>query len=1079
MRSRLLAFVVAIGVIGIACGIVFAQGKSEKNSPAHSSSAAPQVTASSGSVASETVESDEDESADLPRIARGHISMKDYFAARDRQVSVQRGVDDLVQQPTARAQAIRKMAVQEQAVQQRALETQQKLRTGQAVRSAATLAAGTVPTWTPIGPAPIPNGQTNGVQVPVSGRVTAMAVDPTNPDILYVGAAQGGVYRSIDGGTTWTALTDAQPSLAIGAITIAPSDHNIVFVGSGEASFAIDSFFGAGVYLIQGATTATPIVTPLPVTPDVFTGRAISRIVVNPTDPNKILVGTASGFSGLSSDVFNNLPSRGLYLSTNALSVAPTFTRLDVPAGLANRGVTDMAIDPNATTPQTVVLNILSNPGDAATAGGVFVSNGDPWSGNATWTQVLSKPQTIARFAVARSGTPTPTTTFIGTFDEQTSCTANGVTTTVNGSAFKTTDPRTAGAWTQMAGASGFCGTQCFYDMAPAFDPTNANTIYLGGAAGNSIGACRAGIFGKSTDGGATFTPSTTRLHADSHVTAVAPSLPSRVYAGNDGGIFRSDDGGLTWASLNNAGFNATQFQSMTVHPTDPNYTIGGTQDNGTNQFSAARAWSLIDFGDGGYSVIDSNSTSANAATLYHTYFNATNSLMGYATDTTTATPLDPNTSFASFFGCVNGVSANGIGCSDSVNFYAPLVLGPGNPNTVYFGTDRLYRSANKGVSNTVVSQIFQVNTTGGVVNVPISAINVSRQNDNVRIVGLSDGQVFATASGNATLTEVTSPLFSGANARYIARAVIDPRSATTAYVTLDGYGIPNHIFKTTNLTTANLSAGTVTWTPVSNGIPDVPVNAFAVDPSNSLVLYAGTDIGVFNSIDGGATWAPYGSGLPRVAVFDLAIQPPTHTVRIGTHGRGAWEIAGVNLPAAADFDVLPATSSASVAAGTSATFNFTVSPANGFTGNVNLSCSDPATLSTCSFNPATVNVTGTGASAVLTVTTTARTAAVASAHTGAPHIGFTGFASFGLLGVILVGTTTSRKRRWLMVGMALTVVALGTMVACGGGGGGGNPPPPPPPPVVTGTPAGTYTINVSATSGAITHTTSVSVIVQ
>ena len=116
---------------------------------------------------------------------------------------------------------------------------------------------------------------------------------------------------------------------------------------------------------------------------------------------------------------------------------------------------------------------------------------------------------------------------------------------------------------------------------------------------------------------------------------------------------------------------------------------------------------------------------------------------------------------------------------------------------------------------------------------------------------------------------------------------------SNTAYVTLDGYGTPSHVWKTTNL-----AGGGGTFAAASTGLPDAPVNAFAVDPLNSNYLYAGTDIGVFNSIDGGATWNAYGTGLPRVAVFDLNVHKVSHKVRIGTHGRGAWEIAAAaNFP--------------------------------------------------------------------------------------------------------------------------------------------------------------------------------------
>ncbi len=169
-----------------------------------------------------------------------------------------------------------------------------------------------------------------------------------------------------------------------------------------------------------------------------------------------------------------------------------------------------------------------------------------------------------------------------------------------------------------------------------------------------------------------------------------------------------------------------------------------------------------------------------------------------------------------------------------------------------------------------------------------VSAIGISRTSDNVRIVGLNNGKVFATITGGNPLTDITQ---TGMPAKYLARAVVDPNNVNTAYVAYNGNGSSptlKHIFKTTNL---NLTGtGTVTWTEVDTGIPDVSVNAFVVDPADSTHLYAGTDRGVFLSTDSGATWNQYGTALPNVAVFDLAISADGH-LRAATHGRGFYEI--------------------------------------------------------------------------------------------------------------------------------------------------------------------------------------------
>ena len=222
----------------------------------------------------------------------------------------------------------------------------------------------------------------------------------------------------------------------------------------------------------------------------------------------------------------------------------------------------------------------------------------------------------------------------------------------------------------------------------------------------------------------------------------------------------------------------------------------------------------------------------------------------------------------------------------------------------MYFGTDRLYRSSDKGANNSVVSQgpIDSGTLTNGS-PIVVSAIGISPQDDNVRIVGLNNGDVWRTTTGSSALVKVTGGWPAGI---YIARVVIDPTARNTAYVTLDGFtggttAALSHIWKTTNLGNA-----APTWTSRGSGLPDIPVNAFVVDPNNHLHLFAGTDIGVYESSDGGTSWHPFGSGLPVVAVFDMAVASPgtgTEVLRVATHGKGMWQ-----APIAAASDTTPPT---------------------------------------------------------------------------------------------------------------------------------------------------------------------------
>ncbi|MGQ0762203.1 MAG: hypothetical protein ACT4OT_09360 [Acidobacteriota bacterium] len=813
-----------------------------------------------------------DDDPDVPRMWKNAMSKEEYMLRRDEHIALLRGVGTgLPFDPALRIQAIEQLNEQ----QNRLLGTTDgsgSTSGTQSSQSEGGVAAGAITgNWTPIGPFPIPNGQTVGVSTAVSGRTVSIVVHPTNPDIAYVGTAQGGLYRTTDGGASWVPLMDNAQSLAIGTLTLAPSNPEILFVGTGEPTLSGSSFFGVGIYRIENASSASPTIVG-PINKDaagnnVFSGRAVGKILVHPSDPNIIFAGTTFGIGGLGGRISltQTLPNRGLFRSTNSMSDSPAFEKLTVIGGDVgkDRDVIDMVMDP--ADPNRIVLSITG----AAAAGNTPADNGGLFL---SIDGLQPQPTFTKTFDIA-GNTSTATRTELAITRIGNAVTMYAASALGTGSVYRSDDG--GRTWTFKVD-NNFCNPQCFYDIAIDIDPTNANRVYLGGSP--------ALPFGISTNGGTSFTSSSTGLHVDSHVIAVAPSNPNVVYFGSDGGIYRSNNKGANWTSLNNATFSATQFMSVAIHPTDPHFSIGGTQDNGTEMLRFDGTWTRTDYGDGGYAAIDQNSPS-NGATMYHTYYNsnaAGGSVMGYAFS-------EDTNAFEnwSFRGCQITGTGGGITCTDSVLFYAPLELGPGNPNTVYYGTDRLYRSDNKGLVHTVVSQApIEVNTAvtppGGI---PISAIGISPNNDNVRLVGLRLGGIWGTTTGSAVLTNL-DPSNQVPNA-FIARAAIDPNDPNTAYITLSAFGVTN-VWKTTNLAAPS-------WQPASGSgdtaIPQVPVNAFVIDPTNSNRLLAGTDIGVYSSEDSGATWTPVGTGLPRVAVFDMGITSE-RKLRIATHGKGMWEIA-------------------------------------------------------------------------------------------------------------------------------------------------------------------------------------------
>ncbi|HJQ32371.1 MAG TPA: carboxypeptidase regulatory-like domain-containing protein [Pyrinomonadaceae bacterium] len=850
--------------------------------PAASKAAAAAVpaaqTQAQGQQRADAEEEEEEgaDDADVPRFMAGKIDKEEYLRRREEHINRLRGVErGKPFDPGARGRAIRQLerqsgrpdkttATNENFATTNSAAADSPTMSGATVSATTTLSAQSLPTWTSVGPAPIPNGQTFSVQQAVSGRVTAIAIHPSNSNIAYVGTAQGGVYRTTDGGQTWTAIFDNAQTLAVGSIAIAPSQPSTIYVGTGEGNFGCDTFFGVGVYRIDNADSASPVMSgpfnqETSTGADVLTGRSISKVLVHPTDPNTIFLAVNSGgIGGIGCDVNPTQASaRGVYRSTNATSANATFQKLNTAtANSGNRSATDLEFEPG--NPNVLWASIVGF--STANDGGVYRST-NALAATPIFSQVLSAGTTsaTARVELAVNKVGTTVTAYAGISDG-------------SGTLKRTTN--NGGTWTTLTAANGYCGGQCFYDMPIAVDPNNAAVLYIGGSADGTSSA----IIKKSTNatGTASFTKVQNGLHADSHAIEIDPQNANNIWFGSDGGVWKSTDAAATWNSLNNAGFNATQFQSVARHPIDANYSIGGTQDNGTERMRADGTWTRTDYGDGGFALIDQNATNTTTVRQYHTYYNqvGTGGIVGLAT-TTSSTAFENWT----FLGC--GGTSNGLSCNDSaVEFYAPMALGPGNPNTLYFGTDRLYRSANNGTTMTAVSQQF-------VSGVAVSVIGISPQNDAVRIVGLSNGKVYRTTTGANPMADVTGAI----PAKYVSRVVVDPNNQNTAYVTLAGFfgnSTTAHVYKTTDLNSA-----APTWTGLDAGqIPDVPVDAFAVDPADSNMLYAGTDIGVYRSADGGATWEPFSNGLPRVAVFDMAIHQPSRTLRIATHGRGLWDIS-------------------------------------------------------------------------------------------------------------------------------------------------------------------------------------------
>ncbi|MCU1268035.1 MAG: trypsin domain protein [Acidobacteria bacterium] len=847
---------------------------------------------------------DEANDPDLPPGHHGPFDEAGYIRQREAFIALLRGVDPLrPADPNARGRAIAKFDAQMTA-----------MRMAHAVGPNQPVA---FPNWVELGPNPIPLGQTTTTRVNVVGRISAIEIDPTDPNKVYVGAAQGGVFRSLDGGTTWTPIFDTAQSLAIGALNLDPV-NGWLWVGTGEANGSADSFAGVGLYRIENVNTTATLVGPInpirnynnavgtPVSTGFFTGRSISKILRVPGDPTTLFCGIAGGVIGLGGNppFGNTLPPlamRGM-VRLSAVTGPPAgvtgtriaVTTVDTGQGLCafdlpctvNRNVNDLVLDPQDPSGNTLI--VWMNGINVANDGGIYRST-NAMSGSPTFTQTLITTSTSTSNgrgelrAYVRAGV-----TVLYVASGEPSNVPVGATicnSSTQFGALRRSDDGGATWSAKLAGGGGFCQGQCFYNIGFDIVPGAATTtdkLLLGGnvASGNCARQQATSLDGAATS----FTTHSATTHADTHLIKIAPSNPLVVYRGDDGGVWKSTDGGDTWTNQNNTTLRATQFQSIAVHPSDPDISIGGTQDNGSNiLLTGGTSWLHSDDGDGGFAMIDQSTPT----TMYHTYFNQAGTQIGYARSLTGG-------AFGtwSFLGCSGTGTTNGVSCAATVavNFYCPTALGPGSPNnTVYLGTDRLLRSDTQGTANVTVSQAPLVS------GVPISGIGISPQDDNYRIVGLNSGAIFFTTTGSSTLTSLDAvgggsviPDF------YVARLVFDPSNKNTVYITLGNFSggtaaSQSHVWRITNLdTTPVLTA--INGTGITS-LPDVPVNGFVVDPQKTTRLFAGTDIGVYISEDSGTKWSPYGVGLPRVAVFDMAIQNVKRVLRIATHGRGMWEI--------------------------------------------------------------------------------------------------------------------------------------------------------------------------------------------
>jgi hypothetical protein len=762
--------------------------------------------------------------------------------------------------------------------------------------------------WSSLGPTPT----SGGFFSPVSGRIEAIAVDPSDPsgDTVLIGGAQGGIWRSTDGGTTWTPTGDSNPSLAMGSIAFAPSTCNpfpgtcAVYAGTGEqASIGFDVYYGAGVLVSTDhgqtwkqtctvASTTCPFIGPFNNTVNFgfFNdgGARISYIAVNPSNPNLVLVGAqiASG-AGLSGET-----SGGIYCSSDG---GANWTPL--LSGEAGSFV--------GFASSTVAYAALGGPfgsgAPPATPNGVYKStnaNATSCSG-ITFSPVAQQPttQTMGRIDLGIAPSDTSGNTVYASIADG----SDG--SHVNLGVFVTTNGGTS--WTQTT-APDICHFQCWYDNVVKVDPTSPNTVFLGGAAVSSENAFKWVM--RSTDGGASWKSAVsaptgaedpTVPHVDEHALAFFKATSGtfagkvRLYLGNDGGLWRTDDAeaaAVTWTNLNQ-NLTLTQFYpSLSVNPSSPTTAYGGAQDNGSQVLSQGNfIWTDNGHcGDGGQTAVDFQVPTSVYITcqFIRLFFSPTGG-------------TDP----ASYIPVGFGIDPND---TDAVDFIPPIATDPSTPGRVYFGTDHVYQSSDNGSTFTAISGALPARTGNY-----LTALGISPTNPAVVYAGANGGDLFVAtnvAVGSATFSQVGGQ--TQHPARNVTSIAVDPHDTTgnTFYAAFSGFAVPGqdtlgHIFVSMNggQGFADVSCTNIggCFNPNPTDLPNVPVNDLVIDPDlPATTLYAATDIGVFQGTCTGTTctWNLLGTGLPNVAVLSLKLHEASRTLVAGTHGRGAWSLLLTNF---------------------------------------------------------------------------------------------------------------------------------------------------------------------------------------
>lgn len=655
----------------------------------------------------------------------------------------------------------------------------------------------------------------------IGGRITDIEMPLGSFSTIYVGAASGGILKTTNSGATWTNIFNVAATISIGDIAVSADDPNLLYAGTGEANASSQSFRGDGIYKSTdgGDTWAHS---------GLDFAAYFGRIVIDHSDSQRV-------FAAACGNLFSPDENRGIYRTTDGgasweqvLFVSDSTSAIDLVQHPTNPDILYAAM-----WERMRGLNYRRSFGETS---GIWMSE----NGGDSWTELSNGlPGGSSKGRIGLAISPSNPLILYAFYDNQSEV-----------AVYKTQNGGQSWSRTNDGALQGMNSNFGWYFGQIRLDPAMPDFIYVLGV-----------DLYFSMDGGSSWTQlagyfNYDEIHVDHHAMYIHP-VTGRIYEGNDGGLYTSDDVGYNWDKINN--LPLTQFYDIEIDYLNPERLYGGTQDNNTIRTNTGQTddWEAILGGDGFYSLVDYT----NSNIIYAEY------------------------QWGELHKSVDGgswmVPINDYWSSDRVNWSAPVVMHPTVPRTLYFGTYRVWKTTNGGSTWLAVSNDLTNGDDGSSFHT-ISTLAVSSLEPSIVLAGTDDGRMHISTNAGAVWTDISS----GLPERTITRVATDPFDVNRIYVTLSGFRWDEplaHIYMSANLGQ--------TWQPISGNLPELPVNAFVADPGYQGRLFAGTDAGIFMSNNSGQTWQSLNQGLGNVPVTAMKIHNDQNFLVIGTYGLSAYKL--------------------------------------------------------------------------------------------------------------------------------------------------------------------------------------------